>query len=312
MYAQRQGLDAAARLSRLAEMRQRLNRRFGPGSRPSSALGHLPPHLQQQHAHYPDPLLGPASAGASSSSASSLSGGRMNSFPSHVSSAYDNLDAYGGEMDLHDLALARRLEEDEYSEQTEASLMHHSMPNIHMGGGGGRDVWNPYNVDVEPSLHHSAPDLLCSESFHRSAPNFKYAGGGEEGGDESMSTDMDPIPLDQYTPKPFPKKRLGAGNDEFKKAISMTLSPTSPSTEAVSRDLLACLEKLTGSTIKDENPFEPLPLDAGTSTSLSSSRRQQQQHEPMDAQRVTRDNKKPSPFSLDGKLTPPRPPFSQG
>jgi hypothetical protein len=238
----------------------------------------------------------------------------MNSFPSHVGSAYDNPDAYGGEMDLHDLALARRLEEDEYSEQTEASLMHHSMPNIHMGSGGGRDVWNPYNVDVEPSLHHSAPDLLCSESFHRSAPSLRYGGQGEEG-DESMSTDMDPIPLDQYTPKPFPKKRLGGG-DEFKKAISMTLSPTSPSTEAVSRDLLACLEKLTGSTIKDENPFEPLPLDVGTSTSsLSSSmmnrQQQQQQHEPMDAQRVTRD-KKPSPFALDGKLTPPRPPFSQG
>jgi hypothetical protein len=308
MYAQRQGLDAAARLSRLAEMRQRLNRRFGPGSsRPSSALGHLPPHLQHQH-QYPDPLLGPATAGPMSSSAAAAAGGRMNSFPSHVASAYDNPDAYGGEMDLHDLALARRLEEDEYSEQTEASLMHHSMPNIHMGSGGGRDVWNPYNVDVEPSLHHSAPDLLCSESFHRSAPSLRY--GGEEGGDESMSTDMDPIPLDQYTPKPFPKKRLGGG-DEFKKAISMTLSPTSPSTEAVSRDLLACLEKLTGSTIKDENPFEPLPLDVGTSTSslMAGAARQ---HEPMDAQRVTRD-KKPSPFSLlDGKLTPPRPPFSQG
>lgn len=227
MYGRGQSIDAAARLSRLAEMRSRLSRRFGvrppPTARPNSAMS----------ARYPDPLLGPMSS-------------TRNAFPSHVASY--GADNYG-EMDLYDLARREESAEDEYSEQ---EAMHHSMPNIHMSS-----TWNPYDVDVEPSLHHSAPDLMCTESFHHSTPNLKLG----EGGDESLSSDMDPIPLDQYTPKPFPKKKLGG--EEFKKAISMTLSPTSPSAEAVSRDLIACLEKLTGSSIKDENPFEPLPLEVG-------------------------------------------------
>jgi hypothetical protein len=322
MYAQRQGMDAAARLSRLADMRQRLNSRYGAsGNVGSTASSSRPSSAMSQLIHrYPDPLLGPTSS--TSVGLGAPGSASLNAFPARVSSSFDNADAYGGEIDLNDLMAARRLEEtdDEYSVRTEVSMMHHSMPNIHMGvagsgstSGGGRDTWNPYNVEVEPSLHYSAPDLMCSEAFHRSAPNLKYGGGTEEGdeGEESMSNDMDPIPLDQYTPKPFPKRRLGA--DDFKKPISMALSPTSPSTEAVSRDLLACLEKLTGSSIKDENPFEPLPLDPGTSSARaasapSSSSAAQVRHEPMDAQRVTRD-KKPSPFESHGKLTPP-PPFS--
>lgn len=117
-------------------------------------------------------------------------------------------------------------------------------------------------------LHHSMPDLSNSDwdpfSFrrerHNSAPDLNYTGEEEEDDDDDDSlgdVELDPIPMDEFTPRPSAKKKVGM--EHFKRPISMTLSPTSPSVP-VSADLLASLEKLNGSAITDSNPFEPLPL----------------------------------------------------
>ena len=115
-------------------------------------------------------------------------------------------------------------------------------------------------------LHHSMPDLTRSNwepvqqvvggqrVRHNSAPDLNYYG---EDDDSFGDVELDPIPLEEFTPRPSSKKTVDV--DQFKKPISMTLSPNSPSV-AVSADLLACLEKLNGSAITDNNPFEPLPI----------------------------------------------------
>lgn len=253
-------LEAARRLQRLPDMRRPLHRRFSPRvppvPRPNSALS----------MRYPDPLFGSV-AGAGSVNAfpvgeGSFGGSTMRdrfarSMPASPARFQVNDDlqpTYEEEIDPFDLVRVER------SDDREEQDMHHSMPNIHMG-----EDWNPFDLNPEKSLHHSAPDLAYDH---------------DSGDEESVGPDLDPIPLDEITPRPGAKKSITA--DDFKRAISMTLSPTSPSVETVSRDLIACLEKLTGSSIRDDNPFEPLPLSEDTI-------------EPLDADRVSR-NRKPSPF----------------
>jgi hypothetical protein len=124
-------------------------------------------------------------------------------------------------------------------------ILHHSMPDLSSN-------WNPFQV-------HSSSAL--GAALHRSAPDLHY-NDDDDDDDESLD-DMDllePIPLDEMiVPRPPSPRKKGAGM-QFNRAISMTLSPTSPSVEVLSKDLLAHLEKLNGSSIRDNNPFEPLPL----------------------------------------------------
>lgn len=116
--------------------------------------------------------------------------------------------------------------------------LHHSMPDLT------RSDWDPMDAQSEKTMHNSAPDL-----------NYY-----NEDDDSLGDVELDPIPLEELTPRPAsPKKTING--EQLKKPISMTLSPTSPSV-AVSADLLACLEKLNGSAITDNNPFEPLPIAA--------------------------------------------------
>ncbi|GKY91530.1 hypothetical protein MPSEU_000126400 [Mayamaea pseudoterrestris] len=123
--------------------------------------------------------------------------------------------------------------------------------------------------------HHSMPDLTRSSDWgpteprpgnrkrHNSAPDLNYTGDDDDSIDD---VELDPIPYEEFTPRP-PSPRKTIGMEQFKKPISMTLSPTSPSV-AVSADLLACLEKLNGSAITDNNPFEPMPMRNDRSTGM--------------------------------------------
>ena len=121
--------------------------------------------------------------------------------------------------------------------------LHHSMPDLTRSG------WDPMGqAPVERTRHNSAPDL-------------NYYG---EDDDSLGDVELDPIPLEEFTPRPTSKKTVDV--DQFKKPISMTLSPNSPSV-AVSADLLACLEKFNGSAITDINPFEPMPIASNQSMS---------------------------------------------
>jgi hypothetical protein len=151
-------------------------------------------------------------------------------------------------------------------------------------------------------LHRSMPDLCKSQwdpfqfrrdnNEHNSAPHLQYTGEeeGEDDDDSLEDFEMDPIQEDSFTPRPAsPRKKVGV--DNFRRPLSMTLSPTSPSI-AVSADLLACLEKLNGSAITDNNPFEPIPLVNRTTRDLESI---------LDEEKVSR-SMKPSPFDA---LRPP-------
>lgn len=300
---------AAMRLSRLTEMQQRLNRRF-----PGQEQQHQPPQGQYQRSgslpmggngvgdggsnstmgiRFPDPLFGQRQGnqhmpGGTMSSGSNAYGVAPNkgimmersneyatrqaySMPPSPTPDPDELLAQIEEIDIQDLA--RPSPRDlAYEQATQQEALHHSMPNIHISSG-----YDPYDLSVERSMHHSAPDVMYSE---------------ESGGliDESIHSDIDPIPLDEITPRPAAKKSVPG--DEVKKVISMTLSPTSPSAEVVSRDLLACLEKLNGSTIKDDNPFEPIPLNEEAATGADS----EGEEEPLDAYRARREQLAASPF----------------
>lgn len=131
------------------------------------------------------------------------------------------------------------------SEERPEEILHRSMPNISSSWDASFDFQLASN-DVDSNLHHSTPNIHFSEADMR------------EGDEDSFNGDLlEPIPLDEITPRPAAKKSV---SEAFKRTLPMTLSPTSPSVEVVSKDLIACLEKLTGSSIKDNNPFEPLPL----------------------------------------------------
>jgi len=245
-------------------MRQRLNRRFGARDQQRHPAAMRRPESAMDN-RYPDPLIGDPNQNSDKitfpeATISSFAGGglgvnRMNSFnnrhsslsvpssPRHEPATFAFPPSTGAavaglaEVELDPLALGPPSVCRSYnSDPTE--MLHHSMPNISTTG----DWFTSARHSVAEQGHYSAPDLMFTEGF---------------GGDDSMS-ELEPIPLTEITPRPASKKSISS--DDFKKALSMTLSPTSPSAEAVSRDLIASLEKLTGSTIKDHNPFEPLPL----------------------------------------------------
>lgn len=238
-------------------MRERLHKRFGTRpipvpQRPASAMT----------MRYPDPLFNEPENNAFPTQ---LPYGRHSlSVPSSPRHEPEYASSAFGPSDVpFDLSPARQFRRSDLASETEShassyeseAALHHSMPNIHVNSS-----WNPLDLDVQRQMHSSAPNLSC-EDF---APNDSFS-------------DLEPIPIGEITPRPGPKKSIGS--EDFKKPISMTLSPTSPSAAAISRDLIGLLEKLNGSTIKDDNPFDPLPLVNG----------------PSGGNRARRD-RKPSPF----------------
>lgn len=240
---------AAARLSSLAQMRQRLNRRFGeqqqqqcrsqPSSRPGSAMDN----------RYADPLFGNG-GGHGTDSRIPFPEGTASSYRNQVRSVPTSpmanpYDMSSSTEDIDPMSFQRPSLQYQYSQE---EAMHHSMPDL---GSATAAEWEGNYAAARrfnpAAMHHSAPDLMFTDGLT----------------DDSMS-DLEPIPLTEITPRPASKKSISGA--DFKKAISMTLSPNSPSAEALSKDLLASLEKLTGQNIKEHNPFDPLPLaNAGDS-----------------------------------------------
>jgi hypothetical protein len=202
--------DAISRLNRMsgAEMPPRSPRRntVGAGSwgasrssvdaqaRPNSALS----------MNMPDPLFGRPVGNAFPSPSKSFDS-RMAAMrhrhsltapssprPDSHHSLDDSIDA----IDLSPLRFSR-------NEKPEDPL-HHSMPNLYISD------WDPLELKKEENLHNSAPTI-----------NYDM----NDDGDESLGSDvLEPIPLDEITPRPGAKK--GISGEGFKQKLSMTLSPT--------------------------------------------------------------------------------------
>jgi len=241
------GGGGSSRGASLADMRRRLHSRFGPQQeqlrqqRPGSAMDIRFPA---------DPLFGESNNDSNHIAFPDVQAFSRNMRERHSLSVPNSprqewndfsFDAGGGgSVELDPLLLPGPSRYNQYGGgEGEEEALHHSMPNISTSNDWGdmfaatksNDHWG----------HNSAPDMMLSDGF----------------GDDSMS-DLEPIPLTEITPRPASKKSI-SGKD-FKKPISVTLSPTSPAVGAVSDDLMARLEQLTGSSIRESNPFDPLPL----------------------------------------------------
>jgi hypothetical protein len=163
----------------------------------------------------------------------------------------------------------------------EIDALHHSMPNITYSHEmlPIEEELGPLNHSL-PNLNHSVPDLNYThhdETLNHSVPNLNYTHEEarlnhsvpnlnythEDVPFRTASTDIEPIPYDQYSPlnrKRSLKKEIFSMNTAVTDATATRTKTQARSAETESDDLLTCLVKLTETTIGDDNPYEPIPL----------------------------------------------------
>jgi hypothetical protein len=160
--------------------------------------------------------------------------------------------------------------------------LHHSMPNISYSHEmlPIDEELGPLNNSL-PNLNHSVPDLNYTHpgahqtaTMNRSVPNLSYNHEDaklnhsvpnlnythEDAPFRTASTDIEPIPYDQYSPQ---NRKRSLNKNSFGSNTAATAASTKAearSAETESDDLLTCLVKLTETTLGDDNPFEPIPL----------------------------------------------------
>ena len=136
---------------------------------------------------------------------------------------------------------------------------------------------SPHTVPTQPT----GDTELDLEDLHHSLPNMHWQ--SAKGGPNDMSAMHHSMPIIDYNDRmantsissdfdPFPVVELGSHRDAMDVPSSFSASKAAPSpvsrskgdpqrrSDAVSKDLVSCLEKLTEHTISDDNPFEPIPI----------------------------------------------------
>jgi hypothetical protein len=133
--------------------------------------------------------------------------------------------------------------------EAESEEMHHSLPNVHLNTAG-------FNVKEE--------SINEMEAMHHSLPNMTYAT------NTPNTRNMDPMLMSTYANTQL-QQRLQREAFITRPSPQMAFKKPAPQSrmDEVSKDFLSCLEKLTESTIADDNPFEPIPITPKTAHKLS-------------------------------------------
>jgi hypothetical protein len=141
----------------------------------------------------------------------------------------------------------------------ELSLLNHSLPNLNSNLN--HSVPDLNYTHQTATLNRSVPNLNYNHDdakLNRSVPNLNYT--HEDAPFRTASTDIEPIPYDQYSPQNRKRSLNKNSFDSDSATTSANTKPQARSAETESDDLLTCLVKLTETTLGDDNPFEPIPL----------------------------------------------------
>jgi hypothetical protein len=160
-----------------------------------------------------------------------------------------------GEGDLHHSMPNISYSLDMLPIEEELGPLNHSLPNLN------HSIQDLSYTHQAANLNHSVPNLNYTHDeakLNHSVPNLNYT--HEDIPFRPASTDIEPIPYDQYSPV---NRKHSLNKDSFSSTTAATSASTNiqaRSAETESDDLLTCLVKLTETTIGDDNPFEPIPL----------------------------------------------------